>query len=973
MYVAGLLIALTAVWFAIGFGPLALLAGGRPLVERVLLAPAVGLAIASMLAFWINRVGYPVESFATTLTAILIITSIVTYVVVKPDQKYSWRGAEVRGSLVLVCVLFAGITVVDWPGLKDGIGWLGYANDDMSNFVLHAERVRHHGFFDPVSVQSFIRGSDFSEQMAWPERPASQIMLSLVSSLFGLSDPATFMLLVIALHAAMAAAVTAIVYSEARSLVIATAALVAIMLNPLNAFSAYDGLLGQAGGMTLASAFLALSLAPWESSIKQLTLVSVLLTIVLFSLLIWYFEIIPIVLGSVGIYMAVNGRQAIAAHKRLLSVMISIILAVYLLSGTYWSVAMRTLLGQIVNGATADTGTFPYFMVKAGLVSFWGLNLLSDVSLAQVPVWLIVLAVMLFLVALIALGIALYRGRMIGSVVAVIGILGLVLLQRRADFGVFKTCLYIQPFLAALVVDFIVQAFVLCRGQGLDLKLGRIFERPGLPIIGTCGLCLFIGASILGQAKTFVRYGIIAADDPNTALFNEIPGSARGGLIAQLASLAPLTSNRHYIVDSYNPVLTKLITYYTRGTPTRLISQNPFKIDKYVAYITSPDPTKVAEFAPVSSVEIPFIWVSSHERDIIKLQAQNGEPPRANDILIATGSSNSILNRLTLGDRNDTLSLHSVGSVSNYVAFLPSRISRSHSFYDAENEELRDYRAHIALWPNEPDYFFPGRTFARTGRYIMLNALNPSAEPRLLVEMTSSFSPEMHFSLPPAQAVSDFAMPLAAIGRGSARLYSEPLTLVRVDKLMVFGIDMGVDGRSGGSTEEESVLGPRWMTTRVRDISLISDQGYRSLSPPPLIDKFPAGLADKALEYSGLYEDGWMAERAFLRLAGPTKPARFVLNGMAPQDPKKSGVSELVVRIDGVEKARYVLQQGDFEVAFEIEPSLRPIRVDLAANGAVQLGAHDARPASILVRSIGWKSSGGDVSAGFEPSSRGLE
>ena len=977
MYVAGLLITLIAVWFAIGFGPLALLASGRPLVERVLLAPAVGLAIASMPAFWINRIGYPVQSFATMLTAVLIITSIVTYAVVRPDQKCSWRSDEVRGSLVLVCVLFAGIAVVDWPGLKDGIGWLGYANDDMGNIVLLAERVRHHGFFDPVSVQSVIRGSDFSELMTWPMRPASQIILALVSSLFGLSDPAMFMPLLIALHAAMAAAVTAIVYSEARSLVIATAALVAIMLNPLSAFSAYSGLLGQTGGMAVGSAFLALSLAPWQYSTKQLTCISILLTIVLFSLIIWYFEFIPIAFGSVCVYMVLNGRQALAAHKRLLVAIISIMFAVYLLSGTYWSVATNTLLTQFfLHGATphsADTITFPYFLVKAGLVSFWGLSLVSDVSFAQVPAWLIVLAAMLFVTALIALAVALYRGSLIGSVVAVIGMIGLLLLQRRADFGVFKACLYIQPFLVALLVTFIVQAFILCRDRGSDLKLGRIFERPVLPAIRTWGLCLFIGATVLGQAKTLVRYGTIAADDANIALFNELPGSARGNLVAQLASLAPLTSNRHYIVDSYNPVLTKLITYYTRGTPTRLISQNLF-IDDYIAYLTSLDPAEATEFGPISSVAIPFIWVSSQARDVIKLQAQNREPPRANDILIATGSSNSVLNRLTLGDRHDTLSFQSFGEVSNYVAFLPSTISRSHSDFSAQNdEEIRDYRAHVALWPNEPDYFFPGRTFARTGRYIMLNALNPSAKPRLLVDVTSSFSPDRQFSLPPAQAVTDFAMPLGAVGRGSARLYSEPITPVKVDKLMVLGIDLGVDGRPSGSNEEDGALGPRWATTRVRDISLVSDQEYRSLRPPALIDKFPAGLADKALEYSGLYEDGWMAERAFLRLAGPPKPVRFVLNGMVPRDPKTTNISELVVRIDGVERARYVLQQGGFEVAFELEASLKPIRVDLVTNGAIRLGPQDARPASILIRSIGWKSSGGEFSAGSGPGSSSRE
>jgi hypothetical protein len=982
MYVAGLLIALITLWFAIGFGPLALLASGRPLVERVLLAPAVGLAIASMPAFWINRIGYPVQSFATMLTAVLIITSIVTYALVRPDRKCSWRSPQVRGSLLLVGVLLAGTIIVGWPGLKDGIGWFGYANDDMGNFVLLAERVRHHGFFDPVSVQSVIQGSDFSDLMTWPIRPASQIMLSLAGSLFGLSDPNMFMPLVIALYAAMAAAVTAIVHSEARSVLIAAAASVAIMLSPLNAFSGYSGLLGQAGGMTVASAFLALSLAPWGNSTRQLTCTAILITIVLFGLLTWYFEFIPIAFGAVGLYVILNGRQALAAHRRLLLTISSILLAVYILSGTYGSTAIDALRYQFHHGTTphsADAVTFPYFLIKAGLVSFWGLTLVSDVSFAQIPVWLVGLALILFVASLIALAFALYRRTMMGSVTAVIGVFGLLLLHRGADFGVFKACLYIQPFLAAVLAEFIVRAFVFCRDRAFDLKLHRILEGPGrIAAVGTWGVCLLIGATFLGQTKTLFEYGRIAADDPSTALFNELPGSARNGLIDQLASLAPLTSNRHYIVDSYNPVLTKLITYYTRGTPTRLISQNLFDIDDYAAYMTTLDPTKAAEFARLNPVELPFIWASSEARDIIKLQEQNREPPRPNDVLIATGSDNSILNRLTLGNGHGILSLCNFDQVSDYVTFLPSKMSRQNSDYgyDVDDaEQTRDYRAHVALWPNEPDYFFPGRTFAGAGRYIMLNVLNPSAGPRVLVEMTSSFLPTKQFILPPAQAVTNSAMPLAAVGRGSARLYSEPITLAKVDKLMVFGIDMGVDARPSEVTEGKIVLDPRWLTTSVRDISLISDRDYRALTPPALINEFPAGLTDKALEYSGLYEDGWMAERAFLRLAGPPTPARFVLNGMAPWDPEKSNISELVVLIDGVEKARHALQQGDFEVAFEVEPSLKPIRVDLVANGALRLGPRDARPASILIRSIGWKSSSGGPESGFRPgpSSRKLE
>jgi hypothetical protein len=357
--------------------------------------------------------------------------------------------------------------------------------------------------------------------------------------------------------------------------------------------------------------------------------------------------------------------------------------------------------------------------------------------------------------------------------------------------------------------------------------------------------------------------------------------------------------------------------------------------------------------------------VSSKKKDTVRLQ-QWLEAPQSNDVLIATGSRNSVLNKLSSGRSYEhILSFHDVADVSNYVSFLPSNLSRSYFDYsfnypnsDLKAEDFHSLPSHIALWPNESDYFFRNRTLAGAGRYILLNAINPSAAPRVLVEMTSSFSPAMDFALPPTQVVSDSAFQLGAIGRGSARLYSPPITPTKLGALTVFGLDMGVDGRQNKQADGKIVLDTRWLTTYVRDISLISEEEYRALKPPRLIAHFPSDLANKALEYSGFYEDGWIAERAFLHLAPPPKGARFFVRGRLPSDSHASDISELVVLIDGVEKGRHLLQPGGFEFSFDLEPSPEPIRVDLIANAAFSLGSQDTRIGSVLIRSIGWEIGG---------------
>ena len=149
MFAAAIPIVVLLVWFLVGFGPLAVLMGDRPLVDRLLLAPAVGLALIAGVAFWINRIGFPIESSARALTAVLIILSAIMYILGRANK--SGRANKIRFSQategnfygILLFLVLAGVLLVDWPGITAGLDWLGYSNDDMGNFVLLAERVRH--------------------------------------------------------------------------------------------------------------------------------------------------------------------------------------------------------------------------------------------------------------------------------------------------------------------------------------------------------------------------------------------------------------------------------------------------------------------------------------------------------------------------------------------------------------------------------------------------------------------------------------------------------------------------------------------------------------------------------------------------------------------------------------------------------------------------------------------------------------
>ena len=86
--------------------------------------------------------------------------------------------------------------------------------------------------------------------------------------------------------------------------------------------------------------------------------------------------------------------------------------------------------------------------------------------------------------------------------------------------------------------------------------------------------------------------------------------------------------------------------------------------------------------------------------------------------------------------------------------------------------------------------------------------------------------------------------------------------------LLVAGIIVlarpGVTGIWGKSV----VLDPRFLTSYVRDVSLVSNAEYDRLAAPSMIQSVPADLANPNLEYSGIFEDGWVGRESYAQLSG---------------------------------------------------------------------------------------------------------
>ena len=108
---------------------------------------------------------------------------------------------------------------------------------------------------------------------------------------------------------------------------------------------------------------------------------------------------------------------------------------------------------------------------------------------------------------------------------------------------------------------------------------------------------------------------------------------------------------------------------------------------------------------------------------------------------------------------------------------------------------------------------------------------------------------------------------------------------------------------------------------------------FKTLSPaiPAVFAYNRNDLRDNPeLEYSGIYEDGWVSEHSFCRLSqrGGAAPAgtRAAVKGEVPAlpggDPNFETLAELCV--DGRIVAREVLRPGDFELSGDVPPATTP-------------------------------------------------
>lgn len=414
---------------------------------QYLTAPALGCAALVLPALWLNRAGLPVEAFAPYLAIALGIAAAATIFVRKPT-------IPIRELWPIMLLLVVAFGLVGRPLFEFGFNWLSYANDDMANYVLGSELLARHGFYDIPDIAAYSATRDTS-LFYWMflvisnNRSGMETMLAFFISIFRVNGFGLYMPVIIAAHLMMLSSATALIYRNSTRRYVAIAFLAVLILSALNVVGTLYQLLPQVFGLGLLGAVIALTCNGFPPTGKRAAAVA-LPGIAGAGLAVIYPEILPYAILGVPLNLVIRAlRGEFKIRGAVLWLAGSSLIVVCLLNG-YLRTSVGVLVGAALAGGTrahAFHDLFWYFLVPSGPASLFGMQSYADFPTGNWASFLVVTGFLLLALFVASTTVEAIAGEPIAGVALVMFALMPVLFMQRADYGLFKICLYIQPFI----------------------------------------------------------------------------------------------------------------------------------------------------------------------------------------------------------------------------------------------------------------------------------------------------------------------------------------------------------------------------------------------------------------------------------------------------------------------------------------------------------------------------------------------
>jgi hypothetical protein len=917
-----LTLALFGAWWLIGLAVLIVVRADLTSLGMLLTAPVVGSVATVLLLFVLSDAGVAMNDGAVPLLATVFVASALVVARRRPKLP-----APV---ITVVGVGAAAMLLVGWPMLGFGFRWIANANHDMSTYSLSALQLSHHGLLAPIDVLGYAQDRDFATTTqplhSGGARPGGDIALAALSSLTGRFPYEVYMPLIVALNACAVCGAAALALQASRRWLAAVVAATLAAVSPLATYGVVQQLLPQVWGLGLAAVLCAvlmrreLHASPARAS--DLILISVLAA----ALILVYVEISSTIALAYALYVGLLAKRRQLSLRAAIRLWLPTLGIAAVVLNTYLIHELRYLHLQATHGLAAfRPPIFGYALVPGSLPGILGLQTLPPPYGSTSLEVSIALSLILLAGGLVASVLSAARGAAASTVLVCFAALGLLLAMRDSDFGLFKLFMFVQPFLAAAVAVWFT-----------GIRTRAMLATAAIPLT----------LVVLAQASTQAVY---------------VERSRNPRDLRHASSHALLPTFRHIFAQAdepvlsvtENPTLAELEAASIGRRRLHFVTANVFGALKAVAGVESGDireaVRKAIRLDPWKPRSFDFHATGSRRMDTFEDNTYASTAIAAGRCVLVTPSgSQLVLNRRSLPEGSPDLRAVHCDDARNLLIFTNSALGQG--FYIFKNRKA------ISFYQLERDYFYRGKTFSGFGRYVLFRVLNPSARPRLEVSVTSTLRADGSNRLPPARAVGAARVPFSVVGRGSARLFSAPLRPQIIAGQPYLVLDMGVDGRLApvGRPGLEGLYGrsvpldPRYLTSYVRDISLVTDAEYRQLRPPSVLRSFPADLANPDLEYSGLYEDGWMAEKAYVVLAGGDS-ADLVFRA----DVAHGAGRHLRVLVNGRKMASRPVAPGLLNLRVPLPASRFRRRIELQWEKAVPLPPPNRRPVTAFVRFLG--------------------
>ncbi|MFN3323457.1 MAG: hypothetical protein ACK5AZ_08175 [Bryobacteraceae bacterium] len=420
---------------------------------------------------------------------------------------------------------------------------------------------------------------------------------------------------------------------------------------------------------------------------------------------------------------------------------------------------------------------------------------------------------------------------------------------------------------------------------------------------------LLLAASGLHTSNHYVKVSRGEVGSVGTELL-EIPSGSSRGIIAGAAELARRVTTESVVSDTVNSSVAKLMAAHLRGRDLAFVS-----LGRYPQLVARPNQLGIHPNS--EAVHKHSLYLLEHfEKAFLHLEIEGNKvifrPPSSPEAtFIMTPRSHTFLNHNRLPDTDEFFPMKPLPEMENFLVFVDSYLGQ---------KPYQGNRRRAAFTAVEPDFMNPGGRFAGVGRHIVFWAVNPSPSFRILLSMTSTLRSDGENRIPPATVLGGQRVAFRMAGRGSARVFSPPLSARAIEGYRFVALDLGDDGvhfpleRRGLMKTFGTNI--RYDTRRLvgfaREVSIVTEEEYSALPRMTALANFPADLIEPGSEYYGLYEDGWASEEVFTRLRKPSAESRLVVRGNMPWGPESD--MEATVYVDGHELSRTSIAPGEFRL-----------------------------------------------------------